>query len=198
MFGNPPELVSTAVAASSDIVWVPTASGSYDRYYYRTPLFGGTSSWVNADTDAAIGELPLVYTDGVFAELRSTSPQLDLIVTGAVRTESITIPAFTGFNLISNVFPVGSTIQNSGLQDVLTSAAVAASSDIVWILDTVTGQYDRYYYRTPLFGGAPAWVDAADDSVLPDNFELPSGFFIQRIGGDTNIDIVAPPEYSNL
>jgi len=198
VFGTPPELVSTAVAASSDLVWVPTASGSYDRYYYRTPAFGGTPEWTDATTGEAIGELPLVYTDGVFVQLRDTSPEIDLVVTESVRTESVTIPAFTGFNLISNVFPVGSTVQNSGLENALVSGATVSSSDVVWILDVVTGQYDRYYYRTPVFGGSPGWVDAVDNSAIPDNFELPSAFFIQRVGGDTNIDIAAPAEYSNL
>ena len=196
VFGTPPALASTAAVNSSDIVLVPDGSGGYVRYFYRTPLFG-TASWFNADTNQEVTEgIPVVFTDAIFVQLQDSSPDVDLVVTGSVKTDGVSIAVFNGFNPVSNVYPVGSTLQNSNLESTLTSSAAVTSSDSVWLPDG-NGGYTRYFYRTPLFGDS-SWVNATTGTEVTEDVPLTSAFFIQRIGDSINVDITPPSSYEGL
>mgnify|MGYP000064799616 CR=1 FL=1 len=196
IFGTPPAIKSTASAASSDVIWVADGSGGYTQYYYKTPIVG-SPSWFNATTNSAVvGDIPIVYTDAVIVQIQSGSPDVNLVVTGSVKTGEVALAVFTGFNLVSNVYPVGSTLQNSDLSSSLTSTASASSSDVIWMPNGLGG-YDRYYYKTPIVG-SPSWFNATSNSAVVSDVILTSAFFIQRIGSATNVDIDPPTSYNNL
>ena len=196
VFGEVSVLQANGSESSADVIWVPDAGGNFIRYYYRTSL-GGGGTWYNAtDTVAVSGDIPLVYTDAVMVQMRDASPDVSLVVTGTVKTGGVSIAVYNGFNLVSNVYPVGSTLQNSGLAADLESQGSEAASDIVWLPDG-NGDFVRYYYKTAL-GGAQSWHNASTDSTVSADVPLTSAFFIQRGGTAKNMDLSPPSGYSGL
>ncbi|MGJ8677309.1 MAG: hypothetical protein ACSHX0_07310 [Akkermansiaceae bacterium] len=200
LFGATPSIASGATATASDIVWVPAGNGTFNRYFYRTSL-GGSGTWYNIVDDEVVTEsIPLVYTDGVMVEVKSTSTDSELVITGSVKTEAISFSVFTGFNLFSNVYPIGSTLQNCGLDEDLASGATASVSDIVW-LPSENGGFVRYFYRTNL-GGAQTWFNITDNvevgDLEEDGVSLTSAFFVERKAGSDNFNLIPPSTYTNL
>jgi len=121
-----------------------------------------------------------------------------LVVTGSVKTDANTfIQLSQGFNPVTSVYPAGTTLQNSGLQDVLASAGNEAGSDVVYMPDG-TGGYVRYFYQQPFIGDA-RWFNATTNAVAGDDIELSSGFFIEKKGeGQEFVQLAAPDFYSTL
>lgn len=197
VFGTPPSLTSNASSGSSDIIWLPNGSGGFTRYFFRTPL-SGNSSWFNADTNTEVTSgIPIIFTDGILVQLQDSSPNVDLVVTGTVKTNQISVAVFEGFNLVSNVYPVGSTLQNSGLADGLSSTASSVSSDVVWI-PAANGSFVRYFYRTTLSGNS-SWFNADTNTEVTEDINLTSAFYIQRANDDAANILITPPEnYENL
>jgi PEP-CTERM motif len=66
------QLASGGSAASSDLVWVPTSPGVFDRYYYRTPL-SGAPSWRKLTTpEATVDGATVTLPEAVFIERKGT------------------------------------------------------------------------------------------------------------------------------
>ncbi|RUA07720.1 MAG: hypothetical protein DSY82_07765, partial [Flavobacteriia bacterium] len=171
IFGTPPIIKSTASVSSSDVVWVPDENGEYVKYFYKSSLIG-SGSWYNVVTNTKVdGDIPIVYTDAIMVEVKPASPDVDLVLTGSVKTDDISIAVINGFNLVSSIYPVGATLQNSGIAADLKSTASPTSSDMVWLPDN-SGGFVQYYYKTPLIG-SPGWYNqtvgapVSDDVVLP-------------------------------
>jgi hypothetical protein len=191
-------LQSGSTPATSDIVWIPSGVGQYDRYYRNTPLFGA-AVWKklngnNPETNAA--NTPVVYLDGLFVEVKS-SPKT-LTVTGQVKTDAVKFAVGTGFNLVGTIFPVGTTLASSGLQASVQSGSTPATSDIIWI-PTGPGAFDRYYYQTPLFGGS-VWkkLGVTETTVNATTINVPESIFIERKGSAKQFIISPPASYGSL
>jgi hypothetical protein len=185
IFGtNPDPLVSVLFASNNaalaDIVWVPTATpGVYTQYF-----MGATGAFRRVSPAGATPNVPLVYLDGIFIQRKNTGTK-DLIVSGEVKTDNTNGGLVTGFNYVGTVYPVGSTIQNIGLDDDLTVSNNAAIADIVWIPTGTPGQY------TQVYRGTTTWRTVSPAGVAP-TINLPGAMFIQRRAAATSYDIVPP------
>lgn len=198
IFGEPAVIKGSGAVGSADVVWVPDGNGGFTRYFYKIPLGGGEGSWHNANTNTAVaGGVPLIYADAVMVQMKAASPEVNLVVTGTVKTGKVSLAVFNGFNLLSVVYPVGSTLQNSGIESQLKSTASVGSSDVIWLPDG-NGDFTRYYYRTPLGGGASSWYNASTNSEVSDPVTLPSAIFVQRKDAARNLEVTPPPSYGNL
>ncbi|MEY4570190.1 MAG: hypothetical protein RLZZ398_1629 [Verrucomicrobiota bacterium] len=183
-------LTANANFASADIVWVPTATpGVYTQYFLST-LSGGTFRKVSP-AGAALNT-PLVYLDGIFVQRKAAGTK-DLVVSGEVKIDQTNGSLVTGFNYIGTVYPIGSTIQNIGLEDDLTPNANFNSADIVWVPAATPGVYTQIF-RSTLSGGT--WRTVSPAAAITTPFPLTGAVFIQRKGAPTPYDIVPPSTWS--
>lgn len=198
LFGDPATgLESGGSDADSDVVWLYDAvTGGYTRYIFQQPFFGDPR-WYNVTADAAVTTpVPIDPTSGLFVEKRSEAGEV--VVTGAVKTDPSVFLLTKGdaFTPVTSTFPVGATLQNSGLASVLTTSGGDADSDVVWIPQG-TG-YVRYFWQTPFFGD-PRWYNVTADEAVGtepgDAVPLTSGFFIERQpGGDEFFQFNSDPD----
>ena len=186
VFGTTDSVLQKGVISTlADIVWIPNVSGGYDRYF-----LSNTNAWKNATTNALSPNVPLVYVDALFIQRKGA--EVNLVVTGSVKVKNTIVALATGFNPISIVAPVGSTLQNSGLETSLQAGVISTLADIVWVPDG-SGDYDRYFYHT-----SNVWRNATTNSNVVGDVVLPDGLFIQRKGAPKNATITPPASYSNL
>lgn len=184
VFGTVDSVLKKATAsANADIVWVPNGPGTYDRYFLNN-----SSVWRNAAGGAA-SDIPLVYHDGIFLQKKDPGT-VSFVQSGEVKLDVAKVVLVEGFNLVSTIYPVGSTLQNIGLHNTLKRATASANADIVWIPNG-PGTYDRYFVNT-----TGAWRNAAGGAA-PDDLPLTSAVFIQRKDIAVAADLVAPSTYAN-
>jgi hypothetical protein len=167
----------------ADVVWVPNGTGGYARYFLNSSL-----GWRTA-ANAAAANTPIVYTDGVFIEKKNTAATLT--VSGEVKVAGSSVPVINGFNIVSTVYPAGSTLQNIGLDDDVQKGINVNVSDVVWVPNG-GGGYDRYFLHSSL-----GWRTALG-TAAPSNLALPSGLLIERKGAATVFDFTPPSAYSGL
>lgn len=178
----------------ADLIYVPNGTGGFDRFFYST--LSGNTGWYNAATFTPAGTTPIVYADGMLI-FRRSGADLSLVVSGTVKT-TVTKLALAGgqFNYISSVFPVGSTLGNSGISSSLTGTESFNSNvaDVVYVPDG-TGGYNRYFYSTAT--NNTGWYNAATFTPS-DSVALTSGIIILRRGASVNVAITPPSSYSGL
>ncbi len=194
---NSAGLKASTNISGADVIWLVNGSNGFDKYYYSPGggLGGGTPGWKNVSGDDA-GNPPIVYSDAIFVQSRSAE-DINLVITGAVKVSGTALALTTGFNFVSTTFPVGATLENSGLEVDLKKATNIASADVVWIPNG-SGGYTKYFYSPGggLGGGMPGWKDASGSDVT--NVSLTSGIIIQRRGNPVNVKITPPADYNNL
>jgi hypothetical protein len=166
-------------AGAADIVWVPDGNAGYTRYFLHA-----SNAWRNAANSAASPNIPLVYTDGILIEKGSASASL--VISGELKKEGTNAVIVKGFNLISVVAPVGSTLQNLGLEDDLASGFNAGAADIVWV-PVSAGQYARYFRHN-----TAGWRSADTNVNVTVDVPLPSAILIERGGASKNISLKTP------
>ncbi|MBB5352536.1 hypothetical protein HNR46_002782 [Haloferula luteola] len=180
---------------TADVVWLPTGGGGFAKYFYHPgasfPVVVA-EGWKNSSGQAA-GDTPIVYSDGLFVQRRSTG-DISLVVTGEVILSNTQLLVEAGlFNYVGSIFPVGSTLGNSGLEANLLAATSISTADVVW-LPNGSGGYNKFFYHPgasfPVVVAAgwktSAGADASAQALTP-------GMIIQRRGsGDVNVTISVP------
>jgi hypothetical protein len=170
-------------AATADLVYIPTGvAGQFTQYFLST-----TGAFRKVVPAGLAPNTPIVYLDGILVQ-RKASGTKDLIVSGEVKPEKTSGALVTGFNSVGNVFPVGSTIQNSGLESFLLPGS-AATADLVYV-PTTPGQYLQVFRST-----AGTWRTVVPAGIAP-TVEFKSGMYIQRKGGAAPFSINAPSTWS--
>jgi len=192
---NSAGLPAAASSAGSAVIWIQDVNetSGFAKFYYNTGGFGQAATWkkINAgasEVDVVASSVEIVYVDAIFVQMPSGSTDMDIVITGAVKVNATSVVVDRPFNYISGGFPVGSTLQNSGLENSLSTAASAAGSDIVWI-QQVTGAYNRYYYNTGGFGVSSEWKQInsnGSEVTAPADVDLLSAIIIQKNGADVN------------
>lgn len=186
VFGTTDSVLQKGVISTlADIVWIPDGAGEYNRYF-----LSNTNQWKDATTNTAAPNVPLIYVDALFVQRKGAD--VNLVVTGNVKTINTVVALSPGFNPISIIAPVGSTLQNLGLDKSLQAGVISTLADIVWV-PNASGSYDRYYLHT-----TNVWRDATTNADVASDVVLPKGIFIQRKGVAQNINITPPSGYSNL
>lgn len=168
-------------SAAADIIWVPAGNGDYNRYYLHS-----TNVWRNVQTNTNTPNVPIVYTDGILIEKKAGSAEIQL--TGEVKATSSSTSIASGFNILSVVYPTGTTLQNSGLSGFLTPGFSSANADIVWIPNGAGG-FERYYFHS-----TSNWRGVINNTNLISPVNLPSAIFIERKAAATNVTITSPLE----
>ncbi|WP_395750842.1 TIGR02597 family protein [Prosthecobacter sp.] len=181
--------------ADQILVWNPAIQG-YATYYYKTSGAGGTG-WRNFGAPTVDASASVIYPDDGFIIVRNQSADFTLTVAGAVKTGQTSIPAFSGYTLLGNVYAAPMTLQSSGLYTGNASTGVApgtsTTADQILIWNPAVSGYDTYYYKnTPGLGGtgwrstSSSFMDAATTSIPPG-----TAMFINRVSG-SGFDWVAP------
>ncbi|RYD83518.1 MAG: hypothetical protein EOP84_07785 [Verrucomicrobiaceae bacterium] len=171
-------------ATTADLVHVPTGvPGQYTQYHLTA---GG--AFRSVVPSALAPNVPVVYLDGLFVQRKATGTK-DLVISGEVKTTKTKSNLVTGFNYIGTVYPVGSTIQNSGLEAFITPGA-AAVADIIHVPTATPGQYTQVFRNA-----ANTWrtvVPAGNAPVI----DLTGAIFIERKGAATPYAISVPSTWS--
>ena len=171
---------------NADLVWIPNGSGGYTRYFQNA-----AGAWRNATSPSLAPNTPVIYLDAAFIQRRAATP-VDLVTAGQVITRPSKSAILNGFNFISTVFPVGSTLQNVGLDGSLTRNNSVNNADIVWVPNGMGG-YTRYFLNAT--GG---WRNATNPGLVTTDVPITTAIFIQRKTTATSITLTPPPAYSSL
>ena len=188
-------LVAALSSANADVIWVPTGTGTYTKYFLRS---GTTPEFRNAATNLASPNVPLVYADGFLVEKKTTAAAT-LVVSGTIKTKKTNSVAVQGFNLLSTVAPTGLNLYNAGLETNLTAALSAPNADIVWVQQP-NRSYIKYFRRS---GTGAGWRVEGSTTTLTqaeaEAISLSAGFFIERkLSTPININLNVPSGYSGL
>ena len=195
-------LDASASAANADLVSVPDGTGGFNTYFFNPGGFGATATWQeitaagNVDVDGSL--IVLVYTDGMIVTNRGDDNTL--IVAGEVKTTETSYALTTQFNYVSSIYPAGSTLTNSGLENTLTGSASAAGADLVSLPDGL-GSFNTYFFNPGGFGAAATWSEitaSGNVDVDGDAIELTPGMIITNRGDAQNATTFAPDFFSNL
>ena len=189
---------SASVAASAQIlIQDPASADGFSRYYYNTGGFGQGAAWQQiqpnggAEIIVEADEVVIPYVDAIFVQMPSGVDDVDIVITGSVKLTATTIALTGNFNYVSTGFPVGSTLQNSDLEDTLAVSASPAGSDIIWI-QQANGSYSRYYYNSGGFGVAATWRlinDDGSETDIDEDVAIPTSIIIQRNGEALNVSV---------
>ena len=194
---NDKGLEGGASSAVADGVYIPTASGGFDIYYYSTGGFFGVGWRKVGGGSTDVAELPLVSTDGFYIFRQPTLADLDLVLTGTVKVIDTSLAITDQYTFASGVYPVGSTLDSSSLSTSLTGGASSAVADNVMI-QNASGAFDIYYYSTGGFFGV-GWRKVGEGNADQSTLVLPSAFIIRRVAEvDFNLKIAKPAGYENL
>ena len=176
----------------ADVVYIPNGNG-FDRVFYSSAA--SDSGWYTSDFTPA-ADIPIPYMDAVLVFRRGGVADLDFVVLGSVKL-TVTSLALKGgdFNYISTVFPVGSTLGNSGLQDSLkaTSEKNPDLADLVYMPDG-SGGFNAYYYSNA--EGDLDWYSLEGEKAS--SVPMQSGIIIYRRDEAMNAAITPPASYSDL
>ena len=186
---------------SADIIWLPDDFGGFAKFYYSpgtTVPFVTPAGWKDSGGANAANQ-PIVYTDAMFIQRRGVG-DLNLVLTGQVKTTSTQVIAVgSQFNYVSSVFPVGTTLGTSGLEQGLKAGSLI-SGDVLWMQNAARTGYDKFYYSpgtTVPFVTPAGWKTSAGGDATSQ--PLTSGIIIQRRGLTDSAPPINPPSsYSNL
>jgi hypothetical protein len=176
---------------SADVVWVPTGTGNYTKYYLHN-----TGAFRNVATNVASPNIPLIYADGLLIQKRNTVAA-SLTVTGEVKLVGTNSVIVQGFNPVSVVSPAGLNLWNSGLADDLQAALSSNSADIIWVQQANLA-YEKYYRHS-----SGNWRNVVTNVNLTQSeaeaVSLSNSILIQRRAvSPINLDLNVPESYSNL
>jgi hypothetical protein len=175
--------LTPGTAATADLIYLPTTTpGQYTLYF-----LSGAGAFRRVSPAGATPNVPVVYLDGLFVQ-RKAAGNKDLIITGEVKTDITSGSLVTGFNYIGTVYPTGSTVQNSGLENFV-NPGTASTADIIYIPTSTTPTTGLY---TLVFrSGAGTWRTVSPAGLAPTiNFD--GAIFIQRKGTATRYAISPP------
>ena len=182
---------------SADVVWVPTGTGSYDKYYLKS---GATPAFYKfGSTTLTAPNVPVVYTDGLFIQ-KKTATAASLTVSGEVKKVGSNTVMVQGYNLVSPVAPVGLNLFNSGLATSMVASLSATNADILWV-QKADLTYDKYFRHSTAPGN---WRKVSAPAVNMTQSEaeavaMTSAVLIQHKANTTvAVKFAAPTAYSSL
>lgn len=188
IFGT--SLQGGATSGTADIIWLPDGSNSYSQFFYST--VGSEFRDVTAPFVAASAPVSVFYPDAIFVQVKGSSK--DVVFAGEVKTVDTVFNAENGFNLVAVAGPVGQTLSNSSLSEVLTASSTSGNADIVWVPDGA-GAYTEYFYSSV----SNQWkLTSSPFGSSQDEVSLPSAIFIQRKGTSTAGVMTLPTTYQAL
>ncbi len=184
-------------STSADVVWVPTGTGSYDKYYLKS---GATPAFYKfGSTTLTAPNVPVVYTDGLFVQKKTVTAS-SLTVSGEVKKVGSNTVMVQGYNLVSPVAPVGLNLFNSGLATSMVASLSATNADILWV-QKADLTYNKYFRHSTAPGN---WRNVSAPTVNMTQSEaeavaMTSAVLIQHKANTTvAVKFAAPSGYSSL
>ena len=170
---NDAGLKSGGDSASSDLVYIMSSdgAGTYAVYYYQTDSLGflGGNGWrVLGDSSTEMSDVVVGPDDGVIVA-RTAVGDLSFTLAGCVNVVDHQRDLPAGYSLVSYPFPVGVSLDDSGLYSLTNgyvSGGDSASSDLVYLLQG-DGSFDIYYRQTDTLGflGGDGWRKLGDSAT---------------------------------
>lgn len=191
-------LVSTASFGTCDQIWLPDGAGGFSKYAYvkGNPFAGTVDGWKDSSGLTVDPEtINLVYVDGVIVNGASAG---NVVVSGSVKLEPVSIVLTTTFNYIGGMFPVGLTLAESELGFSLGSTGSFGTSDQVW-LPNGAGGFAKYAFvqGNPFTGSPTGWKNSAGGVVDPAaiSFDDNPGVIIVRAGNVESLVTIDSPDF---
>lgn len=163
-------------ASSADTIVIPDGQGGTQTIYYSTSSPAG---WRNSATGTADASATPVYHVDAITITRRWLTSLNLTFAGELRTRPTHYVVQPGQNPVSVNQPVSVTLANNTLQDQVRQGD-SATADLVWIPNTTTTGYKKYYYTPdapPLTAG---WKLVGSDNTDRGTIPLGTGIVIER------------------
>lgn len=189
-------VLSGGSATTADLIYMPNPDGSgLTGIYYSTGGFFGVG-WRQigaGSTDKS--DLPIYFSDGLYI-LKRSAGDTRITTSGVVKLNSHQVVVDEGFTTFSTIFPVGTTLSNSGFYDSSSpsksiSAGSATTADLVYTDSDGDGSLEGYYYSSGGFFGV-GWRQIGAGSLDKSDIPLGSGFGILRRTSPTMISRSAP------
>ena len=162
---------------SADNVLIPqgTTLGDFRRcFILRLP--DGTAGWVDAATLQPVGDVPLVYADGLIVQ-RKGKTAVKITTTGEIKTGPTRSVVKSGLNLVATPYPACSDLQSLGLENDLQKSDRAVEADKVWLADGPFGNFSTYYLTKD-----NQWVNAGNGEAVTGKIPVGSAILIERKG----------------
>ncbi len=174
---------------TSDVIYIPNSAGSFDQFFYSSGGFFGIGWRQDGQGAVDMSDQTLFQTDAFYILRRGA--EMDLVVSGAVKTSSTNVALANEFTYLSGVYPVGSTLGSSGLENSLEQGSSETVADTIYIPNG--NSFDIYFYSDGGFFGI-GWRLAGGGSVDQSDVEIPSGIVIRRVSdvpSSANINVPA-------
>jgi hypothetical protein len=182
----------------ADIVAVPDGAGGADQYYYDEDQESWAIVTETGGDPVDSAAIPLIYTDAMIVVMNS---DLDLVVTGEVKTEAVSHAIAAGTNYLGTVFPAGATLESAfGSAETLATLDPGffgpGGADIIQIPDGAGGA-DQYYYDEDQESWAIV-TESGGDPVDASTIDLPSGILFSNEGAPFDLLNSPPSFYSSF
>lgn len=161
---------------TADNVLIPQGSsfGDFRRCFIASLPEG--SYWLDADTYKPVGDLPLVYPDGLIVQCKGTA-DVPMIFSGEVKPGPTRTVVKPGLNLVASPFPAGGFLKDLGLGNDLQKGDNPMEADKVWIANDALGQFATYYLSSD-----NQWISSEKGEPVTEKVPVGSAILIERAG----------------
>jgi len=202
-----------AQAAQADQVWVwnPTSSAYVKYYYYKNG--DGTGNWRSAGFNT-VSDNTILRPDQGILYLRRGATSLTLDTTGEVPLVGTKVRIRdSGSTYIGSAIPASTTLSGLGLQSRASwvsanqttnpNAAAVAALDQVWVWNTTSSSFTKYYWNSSAVGAqALGWRAAGFNTAANPTLAVGTPVFIKKgATGQTSFTTVSldlPANYAPL
>lgn len=172
-------LLAGSNPATADIVLIPQGATLADfRRCFILRLPDRTTRWVDAVTLQAVGDLPLVYADGLIVHRKGTTA-VKVTTSGEIKTGPTRSVVKPGLNLVATPSPTRSDLQSLGLENDLQKSDHSQEADKVWIAAGPHGSFSTYYLTKE-----NQWISASDGTPVTGRIPVGSAILIERKGAE--------------
>ena len=197
---------STSFDASADQIWLyDTTTMDWVQYYYKHTGRGSTKKvigWVKKSVDGTEETSDTMKNGDGFFFRRSVNGDGVITLSGAIKPTSADPVALTADRLhfLCNPWPVSITVKDftDMISNPQSSTSCDSSADQIWLYDTTSMDWIKYYYKHTGRGSTKkvvGWVDASVDGTeeTTDVISVGKAFFLKRsVNSDATITFVKP------
>jgi hypothetical protein len=186
-------VISKGTSTTGDLVYLPDGQGGFDVFHHSEDSAFGAGDWQLVGGASQGADTPIVYTDAFFIQVKGAATEL--VVSGEVKTTDTMKAVFSGgFEYLSAVFPVGSTLNSLGLADSPGfKKGTGTTGDLVFI--PATGGFRSFHHTEDSAFGAGEWTEIGGDG--DGTVAIPSAIILQvRADTDYNASLNVPSSLS--
>ena len=164
--------------STADLVLIPQGAAFGDFrvcFILHTPEI--PAQWVDAATFKPVGDLPLVYPDGLVVRITGTNV-VEMVFSGEVKPGPTRCVVKPGLNLVATPYPGCDQLQGLGLENDLAKSDDPMEADHVWIAEANgSGTFTTYFLDK-----AGHWINAGNGEEVAGKIPVGSAILIDRKG----------------